>query len=152
VWFSALVALPTLWYGLSLLGRRFSGFSRVSARDLFVRYSYLLVPVGLLAWIAFSLPLIMLNWTHITSSLSDPLGWGWDLFGTAQQRWSPLYPEWIPYLQVPLLLFGLAVALVRGGAIARGLFPDRYRALWSLIPHGLACTAITAVLLRLFVG
>ena len=152
VWFSALVALPALWYGLSLLGRRFAGSSRFSARDLFARYSYLLVPVGLLAWIAFSLPLIMLNWTHITSSLSDPLGWGWDLFGTAHQHWSPLFPEWIPYLQVPLLLFGLAAALVRGGGIARDLFPDRYSALRSLIPHGLACAAITAVLLRLFVG
>ncbi|MCJ7753964.1 MAG: hypothetical protein MUP13_05340, partial [Thermoanaerobaculales bacterium] len=112
----------------------------------------MLVPVGLLAWIAFSLPLIMLNWTHITSSLSDPLGWGWDLFGTAEQHWSPLFPEWIPYLQVPLLLIGLTVALIRGGTIARDLFPDRSAALRSLLPHGLACAAITVVLLRLFVG
>jgi len=152
VWFAALVALPAMWYGLSRLGRRFADSPKVSARELFIRYSYMLVPVGLLAWIAFSLPLIMLNWTHITSSLSDPLGWGWDLFGTADQRWSPLFPEWIPYLQVPLLLIGLTVALIRGGAIARELFPERSAALRSLTPHGLACAAITVVLLRLFVG
>ena len=152
VWFSALVALPALWYGLSLVGSRLAGPSKVSVRDLFVRYSYMLVPVGLLAWIAFSLPLIMLNWTHITSSLSDPLGWGWNIFGTANQHWSPLLPEWIPYLQVPLLLFGLAIALIRGAAIARDIFPDRLTAIRSLIPHALGCTAITLVLLRLFVG
>ena len=152
VWVSALVVFPALWYGLSRIARRFAKSPKVSARDLFIRYSYMLVPVGLLAWIAFSLPLIMLNWTHITSSLSDPLGWGWDVFGSADQHWSPLFPEWIPYLQVPLLLIGLAVALIRGGAIARDLFPDRSAALRSLVPHGFACAAITIVLLRLFVG
>lgn len=152
VWLSALVALPALWGGLARLAKRLAGSPLVSVRDLFIRYSYMLVPVGLLAWIAFSLPLIMLNWTHITSSLSDPLGWGWNILGTANQHWSPLAPEWIPYLQVPLLIIGLAVALIRGGDIARDLFADRSSALRSLAPHGLACTAITVILLRLFVG
>jgi len=152
VWICALVVLPSLWYGLSRLALRFAGTRTVSAREVFVRYSYLLVPVGLFAWIAFSLPLVMLNWTHITSSLSDPLGWGWNLFGTAHQHWSPFYPEWIPFLQVPLLLLGLTVALVRGASVARDLFPDRSIALRSLIPHGMMCTAITAVMLRLLVG
>lgn len=152
VWFAALVVLPGLWLGLSRLALGLAGGRTITTRKLFIRYAYMLVPVGLLAWIAFSLPLIMLNWTHITSSLSDPLGWGWDLFGTANQHWSPFLPEWIPYLQAPLLLIGLAVALIRGGAISLELFPDRSTALRSLLPHGCACAAITAVLLRLFVG
>lgn len=153
IWFAALVALPGLWYGLSWLGRRLAGPStEVPVREVFVRYSYLLIPLGLLAWAAFSLPLIMVNWTHISGSLSDPMGWGWNLLGTAQQAWSPLHPEWIPYLQVPLLLIGLGVALARGGMVARQLFPDRESAIRSLIPHGAACVAITLVLLRLFTG
>jgi hypothetical protein len=152
VWLCALGLVPAIWYGLSWLAHRLAGANTVSVREIFVRSTYLLVPIGLLSWIAFSLPLIMLNWTHISSSLSDPLGWGWDLFGTARQHWSPLYPEWIPSLQVPLLLLGLAVALVRGQRVARGLFPDRSATIRSLIPHGLACAAITAVMLRLFVG
>ena len=95
---------------------------------------------------------VMVNWSHITSSLSDPLGWGWNLFGTAHQHWVPLLPEWIPYLQVPLLMVGLAIALIRGGAIARRLFPSHTAAIRSLIPHGVLCTVITVLLLRLFVG
>lgn len=152
IWFVALVGLPGLWYGLAWLGRRLSGSRAVSVRELFIRYSYLLVPLGLLAWMAFSLPLVMVNWSHITSSLSDPLGWGWNLFGTAHQHWVPLLPEWIPYLQVPLLMVGLAIALIRGGAIARRLFPSHTAAIRSLIPHGVLCTVITVLLLRLFVG
>lgn len=156
IWLTALVALPGLWYALAWLGRRLAGAGAgpgdVPARELFLRYSYLLVPLGLLAWTAFSFPLIMVNYTHVTASLSDPMGWGWDLFGAADQPWRPLWPEAIPYLQIPLLLFGLATALVRGAAIAGELFPARSAALRSLLPHAALCAAITLLLLRLFVG
>jgi len=152
IWFAALVGLPALWYGLSWLGRTLAGAGSAPIRDIFVRSSYLLVPLGLLAWAAFSLPLIMVNWTHVTSSFSDPLGWGWNLFGTAHQSWAPFYPQWIPYLQIPLLMVGLGVALVRGGAVAGSLFPSRSAAVRGVIPHGVACTAMTLLLLYLFVG
>jgi len=152
VWIVALVVTPVLWYGAALVGRQLGGVDVVRPREIFVRYAYILVPLGLAAWAAFSLPLVMVNFTHITSSLSDPLGWGWDLFGTANQSWQPLLPQWIPYLQIPLLLLGLGAALSRGGSIARSLFPTRRAAVGSLIPHGIVCSGITLVLLRLFVG
>jgi hypothetical protein len=152
VWLAALGVLPALWWGLAWLGRRWAGNTAVPVREIFLRYAYTLVPLGLLAWAAFSLPLILVNYSHITGSLSDPLGWGWDLFGTADHRWTPLYPELIPYLQIPLLLLGLAVALLRGGDIARRLYPDRRAALLSLAPHGAFCVAVTLVLLRLYIG
>ncbi|HSN54741.1 MAG TPA: 4Fe-4S binding protein [Candidatus Sulfomarinibacteraceae bacterium] len=153
IWFAALVAFPAAWYGLSQLGRRLAGRCRtVSVREVFVHSTYLLVPLGLLAWAAFSLPLIMVNWTHIAGSLSDPMGWGWDLFGTAHLAWRPLHPEWIPYAQTALLLTGLAVALVRGATVYRRLFPRPEAALRGMIPHGAVCVVFTLVLLRLFVG
>ncbi len=152
VWLAALGILPGLWYLASRLSRRLAGSPEVPARTIFVRYAYLLVPLGLLAWMAFSLPLVLVNYTHITGSLSDPLGWGWDLFGTADQHWRPLYPEWIPYLQIPLLLGGLWIALRRGSTIARELYPRTAAAARSLIPHGVLCTALTLGLLRLFAG
>jgi len=153
VWFASLVAMPAIWYAAAMLGRPLAGSeTEVKTSDLFVRYAYVLIPLGLAAWAAFSLPLIMVNFSHVTSSLSDPLGWGWDLFGTADSRWSPLWPEWIPYLQIPLLLLGLGAALMRGGAIARDLYPSRRAAIGSLVPHGVLCSVITIVLLRLYVG
>ena len=152
VWFASLVAVPALWYGAALIGRPLGGVAAIGSKEIFVRYSYVLVPLGLAAWAAFSFPLVMVNFSHVTSSLSDPLGWGWDLFGTADQIWRPLWPEWIPYLQIPLLLVGLGAALARGAAIACDLFPSRRAAARSLIPHGVLCSVITLVLLRLFVG
>ena len=168
VWTAALVVVPGLWYLAARGARRLARparpaeptggpeiarlAARAEVREIFVRSSYLLVPLGLMAWIAFSLPLILVNYTHITGSLSDPLGWGWDLFGTAGQAWRPLAPEWIPLIQVPLLLAGLALALARGVGIARQLYPEPAAAARSLLPHGLLCAAMTVVLLRLFVG
>ena len=152
VWFTALVAMPAAWFGLAALGRRLAGDTTHGSKELFLRYSFLLVPLGLLAWMAFSLPLIMVNYSHIVASLSDPLGWGWDLFGTAGMQWAPLRPDLIPYLQIPLLVIGLALALWRGGAVARQLYPHAGTAVRSLLPHGAMCVAITMVLLRLYVG
>ena len=152
VWFASLVVMPALWYAAALIGRPLGGRDDVRPREIFIRYAYVLVPLGLAAWAAFSFPLIMVNFSHITSSLSDPLGWGWNLFGTADTAWRPLWPEWIPYLQIPLLLLGLGAALSSGAAIARSLFPSRRAAIGSLIPHGVLCSVITLVLLRLFVG
>ncbi len=112
----------------------------------------MLVPLGLLAWAAFSIPLVMVNYTHIISSLSDPFGWGWNLFGTAQSQWRPLLPEAVGSIQIPLLLAGLAVALRRGDDILRDLYPQPRRAARALVPLGGLCTLMTLLLLRLFVG
>jgi hypothetical protein len=139
VWFCALVLAPAVWYAASWTSTRWLARPGTRTRDVFVRYSFMLVPLGLMAWIAFSLPLIMVNYTHVTSSLSDPLGWGWDLFGTAGQRWQPLLPALVPYLQVPLLLAGLAAALWQGGAVARDLCGAGAAAVRSLLPHAGLC-------------
>lgn len=152
VWTTALVIVPGLCWALSWLAGRLAGARTMPVREIFVRYSCLLVPLGLFAWIAFSLPLVFVNYTHVTSSLSDPFGWGWDLFGTADQHWSPLFPEWLPLVQIPLVLVGLALALGRGIEVARELFPADRAALRSLLPHGAFCTAVALVLLRLFAG
>ena len=152
VWFAALLLLPGIWYLAAVAARLCARSPQISAREIFTRYSYLLVPLGLLAWAAFSFPLIMVNYSHIISSLSDPLGWGWDLFGTANHRWSPLLPEWIPLIQIPLLLVGLGIALIRGSTLATELFDSRGAAARSLVPHAALCIAITLVLLRLYVG
>lgn len=152
VWATALLIVPGLCWVLSWLARRLAGGSTPPVREIFVRYSCLLVPLGLLAWVAFSFPLVFVNYTHVTSSLSDPFGWGWNLFGTADQRWAPLFPEWLPLVQIPLVLLGLALSLVRGLEASNELFPAGRAALRSLLPHGAFCTAVALVLLRLFAG
>ena len=119
---------------------------------LFRRYAFLLVPLGLTAWAAFSIPLMMVNWSYIQAIASDPLGWGWNLLGTADRAWQPLWPQSMVYVQLPLLLIGLTFALKRGYAIALTIWGDRRSAILSLAPPAVVCTAIVMSFITLFAG
>lgn len=69
-------------------------------------FSLALVPLGLAFWIAFSLSFVFTNFSYVLATLSDPLTLGWDLFGSAQVGWSPLFPSLVPLLQILVLLGG----------------------------------------------
>ena len=148
----ALAGLPGLLYLSVRAGKWLAGAREHSTRVLFIRLAYTLVPLGLLAWIAFSVPLVMINGAYIISVASDPLGWGMDLFGTAGFHWQPVLPAWVPYLQLPLLLGGLFLSLRSGFRVALDLLQDRSRAVGILLPVSALLTAVTVVFLALFVG
>lgn len=152
VWLGALAVIPAIWALSAWVGRALGREPSISVKTLFLRYSYLLVPLGLCAWVAFSFPLILVNFTHILATASDPMGWGWDLLGTAGISWSPLWPEYMVYIQIPILLLGLLFALKRGYGLAGELYRDRWKALGSLIPVSFSCVVILLVFLALFAG
>jgi polyferredoxin len=105
-----LVLVPGI-FGLCVwLGKRLGGSSQ-PGWQAFVDYAYALVPLGLAAWGAFSLSFVLVNFSYAWPVLSDPFGWGWNLFGTAGWMWTPYLPGIIPYLQVPILLAGLVGAI-----------------------------------------
>lgn len=152
IWIVSLGILPGIWFSACAAGRRLAGSHGVDVKTLFRRYAFLLVPLGLTAWAAFSFPLIMVNWSYILATASDPLGWGWNLFGTANTAWKPIYPGLMVYIQIPLLLFGLAFSLKRGYAIAASLWEDRKAAMLSLAPAAIVCTAVVMAFIKLFAG
>jgi hypothetical protein len=92
------------------------------------------------------------NGSYILVVLSDPFGWGWDLFGTAQVSWRPLIPEYLGYLQMGLLGIGLFYALRRGFFVGKQLFASWQAALWALVPVGGFCTAVVLAFLIFFLG
>jgi ferredoxin len=96
----ALVVFPAVYYLSIRLAKWYARADAVSTKELFLKYAYMLVPMGLLAWIAFSVPLIMVNGSYIISVVSDPLGWGMNLFGTAEFPWRPLWPQWVPFVLI----------------------------------------------------
>jgi polyferredoxin len=69
-----------------------------------------LIPLGLMFWVAFSLSFVLTNATYILAALSDPLGLGWNLFGTAALVWQPLLSALIAPAQTLALVGGLAWA------------------------------------------
>jgi hypothetical protein len=156
LWFSCLLGFPAIYYIAVKLGHWWAKMKKqngaVSLKDMFIRYSYTLVPLGLLAWVAFSLPLIMVNGSYILSVLSDPLGRGWNLFGTAHIPWTPVYPEYATYIQVALLLIGLYYGIQKGLEIARELWADEEAAFRSMVPLTVLLVAVTIAFMKLFAG
>jgi hypothetical protein len=55
--------------------------------------------------------MLFVNITFIFQSLSDPFGWGWDFFGTANIPWHQFLPEYIPWFQSLLILYGSYLSL-----------------------------------------
>ena len=157
LWSTALVIVPALFGGCVWLARKAAGRAKdeeqpADFKAVFLGYSYTMVPLGLMAWIAFSFPLLFVNGSYIVSVASDPFGWGWDLFGTAHVPWTPLIPEYLVYIQMPLLAIGLVYALRRALQIGHGLFGDNRRARRALWPIGGFCTVATCGFLMFFVG
>ncbi len=149
---SALFVVPAIYWGFAALSRWLARAKEVPVKRVFLKYSYTLVPLGLLAWIAFSVPLLMVNGSYVVSVISDPLGWGWDLFGTAGLHWTPVVPQWVPYIQIVLLLIGLFYALSSGYKIGTKMFQTSRAAVLSLIPIAVFNTGLTIAFLRLYVG
>ncbi|MBI4590674.1 MAG: cupredoxin domain-containing protein [Candidatus Rokubacteria bacterium] len=129
-----LVALPALSLLTAWLSRAVAGSARVGLGRLFVDYAYALIPLSLAAWMAFTLAVVLPNLSYIPRVLSDPLGWGWDLFGTREVAWAWVPLGVLPWAQLALLLVGLwgsvrtarpivTEALGEGRAARRGLVP-----------------------------
>lgn len=110
VWTLALVLVPGLVYLLSWAATKFSGIKH-SINDVFLASTGALLPLGLMLWIAFVIPMLFVNVTFILQSMSDPFGWGWDFFGTANIPWHQFVPSLVPWLQSLLILIGLGYSL-----------------------------------------
>jgi polyferredoxin len=148
----ALVIFPGLYYLSIRLAKWYARADAIPTRELFLKYAYMLVPMGLLAWIAFSVPLIMVNGSYIISVVSDPLGWGMNLFGTAEFPWKPLWPQWVPFVQVPILLAGFYFGLRGLNKVGSQLFSDPVQLRRSLVPPSVLLLGVTLVFLKLFIG
>ncbi len=101
----ALGILPGLFW-LAVQAGRWLSRNPMPIRKAFVHLSYALLPLGLCAWVAFSLSFVMANFSYLWPVLSDPLGWGWNLFGSADFPWKPYLGGLVPSLQQVVLLLG----------------------------------------------
>lgn len=142
--------VPGLFYLATWSGKMLSG-SVLTVRQSFVRFAYSLVPLGLAAWIGFSLSFVFANWSYVWPVLSDPMGWGWNLFGTSDVQWTPYFTGVLPLLQVLVLLGGLAWA----GTVTRRLATEggsSRQAVQEALPVMLFHFLITVGMLWLLIG
>ncbi len=110
----------------------------------FTSFAGALIPLGLAFWIAFSFSFVLTNATYIAASLSDPLGLGWNLFGTSHIAWQPLLGALIAPAQTLALVGGVLWAV----RTAQGIGAKIKR---SALPVAGFCLAATLVMMWLLV-
>ncbi len=81
--------------------------SALPLKQRFASLSTALIPLGLMFWVAFSLSFVLTNASYIIAALSDPLGLGWNLFGTANAVWQPMLFTILAPAQTLALVGGL---------------------------------------------
>ncbi|MBW2539612.1 MAG: 4Fe-4S binding protein, partial [Deltaproteobacteria bacterium] len=151
IWGSALVVFPALFM-LSAKGANRLAGNPVNNRAMMLRLAYILIPVGIFAWISFSLPAVMVNYGYIISVFSDPLGLGWDLLGTANSHFRPFLPEWIPVIQGTVLLAGLYFGMSRTYTGLRDLLRDHKLQARAMILPSILALAVINIFLKLYLG
>lgn len=147
----SLVVFPGIFFFLSRTSAKLAGY-KGNLKELILQLSYMLIPVGIFAWIAFSLPSIMVNYSYVLNVLSDPLGYGWDLFGTAHVHFRPFYPEVLPLIQGLLLLTGLYFGIDRvNRALSMMIADPSIRRKVILLP-AIFALGVVNIFLKLYLG
>jgi len=104
--FAALGVFPGL-YILAVWISGLVGGIKTALRQSLAQYSQVLVPLGLMAWIAFTVSFAFTKSGYILPVISDPLGWGWNLIGMSGKAWVGQASSFSLLLQVVLLAGGL---------------------------------------------
>lgn len=128
------LCVPVLVFlGVAWVSRRLGRLERT--RAVFIGYAYALLPLALLYHTAHNVQHLLQEGQKIMPLLSDPLGWGWNLFGTAAWKIAPVASLGsIQYTQVSLVLLGHAFAVYVAYHISQRQSTVRAQALWSLAP------------------
>ena len=149
---AVLGVLPGLHLVAAWLSRALAGAPSLRLGKLFVAYAYALIPLSLAAWMAFTLAVVLPNLSYIPRVLSDPLGWGWDLFGTRETTWTWVPLGLLPWAQLGLLLAGLWGSVRAAREIVRDALGEAEAARRGLVPLAGFLGLLAWAFLALYLG
>ncbi len=102
----ALAVLPGLYALVVWASAKFSGL-QITLRENLAQQGQVLVPLGLMAWIAFTISFAFTKFSYVLPVISDPLGWGWNLIGMTNKAWVGQATSFSLLLEVAVLAVGL---------------------------------------------
>lgn len=147
LWTLALGVMPLMFWLLTSLGLRLARQGEITTGSAFKRSVAAVLPLGIALWAVFFVDTFMSNFTFLLLTLSDPFGWGWDLFGTAGMPWVQVWPSGVPWIQTGVLLLGAVFGLRSGYRQWMDITGDYRQALKGFFPLAIIFIAITAGML-----
>ena len=101
-----LILLPAIFFLAVWTGQKFTGSLR-SLKRAIATQAQVLLPLGLMAWIAFTVSFAFPKLNLVLTVLNDPFGWGWHLLGVTDTSRMVNITGLSTIIQVVLLLTGL---------------------------------------------
>jgi polyferredoxin len=130
-----LVAPILLFWAGAKVAERLTLGAGVSAFKIFKAFAYSLIPIALFYHLAHNCMHFFLEGGGLIPLLSDPFGWGWNLFGTATKTYGPLLSlQTIWWLQMFCIVIGHVYGVLIADRVAKRLFHESGMTLRSLIP------------------
>jgi len=134
-----LAALPSLFIAAYLIVAalvRTMGNNTVSFERVAGTFVYSLIPIAIAYHFAHYLSLLIFEGQNVFALISDPFGFGWNLFGTATYRvdLTIMNAEFLWFFSVAAIVLGHVAAVYLAHAEAIRLFGTRQAALRSQIP------------------
>ena len=113
-----------------------SGRAQPEARQLVRVFVFSLLPIALAYHFAHFLGFLFINGQRFIVLVSDPFGWGWDLFGTAGAviNIGILSPSFIWYFSIAAIVIGHIAGVYLAHVQAVRLYGERRPALLSQLP------------------
>jgi hypothetical protein len=133
------ILLPLLFFAIYLgfveLSRVLGG-GGMSLERFAAAYAFSLVPIAIAYQMAHYYTYLLIQGQMIISLVSDPYGWGWDLFGTAdfEPRYGIVGAGFVWYSQVALIVVGHVIAVYLAHSTSLRLLRDPGRAFRSQLP------------------
>lgn len=120
-----------------LSGRDYAPFrERMPVRRLAGAYVYTLVPIAIAYQVAHYYTYLLIQGQTIIRLLSDPFGWGWNLFGTAgyTNHAGSVDPTFVWYSQIAVIVIGHVLAIYLSHVVALRLLKNPVLAVRSQYP------------------
>jgi len=145
----ALAASPFVYLALFsaiLLAMNAIVRSALTVRELICRFALCLVPIAFVYHVTHYFTLVFAQGGQIVRLVSDPLGVGWNLFGTAKWAIAPVMIDMgvLWHIQVGLILAGHVASVWLAHVMALTVFNAPSRAALSQLPMLALMMAFTA--------
>lgn len=140
---SLMLALPIMLYaGFTWAASEFS--DGLNFKTVFLNYAYALLPIALFYHLAHNAEHFLMEGPKLAALISDPFGWGWNVFGTAGWRPAPaITMEGLWGIQLLFVIVGHIYSLWITQRTTRRLLPDGKRVFLSQLPMLAAMVAFS---------
>lgn len=124
-----------LFWAFLWLGKRLTR-SRHTLKELSLRFGFSLLPIAIVYHVTHYYTLLLNQGVKIRALISDPFGWGWDLFGTTYTARVPLLPDmgFVWNSQTVLILLGHVASVYLAHVEALTVFRSPRQATLSQLP------------------